>query len=101
MCADDRVILGLGIFFEPIHVFFGDRHVGIDGLNRAFREAGVAVDAGVGVDQEAVRRFVKCLDRADGGAIGVFTLDARRSNNIGHDLVLSSKSQIKTVIFNG
>ncbi len=120
-CADDREIFGFRVFFEPIHVFFGDRHIGIDGLDRAFREAGVAVDAGVGVDQEAVGGFVKGLDRADGGAIGVLTFDARRGDNIGHDKSsefrvsgskfrwlncvkptkvwsLKRKSQIKTVI---
>ena len=34
--ADDRVIFCLSVFFEPIHVFLGDRHIGKDGFDGAF-----------------------------------------------------------------
>ena len=88
--ADDREILGFGVFFEPIHIFFGDRHVGKDRFDRAFGQTGVAVDAGVGVDQEAVGRFVKGLDGTDGGAVGILAVDARGGDDIGHDIVRSS-----------
>ncbi len=85
--ADDRVIFGLGVLFEPIHIFFGYRHVGKDGFDGAFGQTCVTVDAVVRIDQKPVRRLVKSLDGTDGGAIGVLTIDARRCSDIGHLLL--------------
>ena len=83
-CADYRVIFGGRVDLEPTHIFGWDGHIGEDRFDRAFGQAGVAVDARIRVDQELVRQFVKCLDRADGGAVCIFTVDTRFSNDIGH-----------------
>ena len=53
-------------------------------------QAGVTVDAVVGVDEQPIRSFVKGLDRADGCTVGVFTVYAGRDDDIGHGLALSS-----------
>ena len=82
--ADDRIIFRLSVFLHPFGVFFGIRHIRVDCLDRAFRQAGITIDTGVGVDKEPIGRFMKCLDRADCGAIGIFTINARRCDDIGH-----------------
>ena len=82
--ADDWKVLSLGIFAKPLGVLLGVRHIRVDSLDGALGQTGIAIDARIRIDQQAVRCFVKSLDRADGGAIGVFTIDARRSDNIGH-----------------
>ena len=50
--------------------------VGVDGLDRAGRDAGVAVDALVGVDREEVRTLIETVDGADFDAVGVLAVDA-------------------------
>ena len=82
--ADDRVIFGFFVDVEPRHIFLGNRHIREDRLNRTFRQTRVAVDARIGVDQQLVRKFVKGLDRAHGGTVGVFTFNAGFGNDIGH-----------------
>ena len=49
--ADDRIVFGVFVYFEPFHIFLGDGHVRIDGFDRAFGQTGVAIDAGIGVDK--------------------------------------------------
>ena len=94
--ADDRELFGFGIFLKPVEIFLGYRHVGEYGFDGTFRQTGIAVDTGVGIDEQAVGRFVKGLDGADGGAVCVFTIYARRNDNIGHELKTSpSKSARK------
>jgi len=82
--ADDRVILCFLVYLEPVLIFLRDRHIREDRFDRAFRDAGVAVDAGVRVDQEPVRQFVKGFNRTDRGTVGVLTIKTRLSNNIRH-----------------
>ena len=50
-CADNWIICGFGVFSEPFGVFFGVGHIGIDRFDGALGQAGVAVDASVGIDQ--------------------------------------------------
>jgi hypothetical protein len=88
--ADDRVVAGLGVYLQPGEIFLGDGHVGEDRLDGALRQAGVAIDAGVGVDEELVGQLVERLDGADRGAVGVFTIDARFGNDVGHILKVRS-----------
>jgi len=84
LCAYDRVIFSLFIYLEPVQIFLWYRHIRENGFDGAFRNACIAVDAAIGVDEQSIRKLVKCLDRADGGAVRVFTIKARLSNYIGH-----------------
>jgi hypothetical protein len=59
-----------------VGVIFGDVVVGEDCLHRTLRYAGVAIDAGIGVNIEAVGQFMKCFNRAHRGAVGIFAVNA-------------------------
>ena len=82
--ADDRIVLSLGIFLEPLHVFRWDRHIRVDSFDRTFGQTGVAVDAGIRVDEQSIRGFVKRLYGANRGTVRVFALHARGCDDIGH-----------------
>ena len=82
--TDDRIILCIFVDLEPVHILLRNRHVREDRLNRAFREACVAIDAGVGIYEKLVGQFVKSFNRANSRAIGVFTFNAWLGNNVGH-----------------
>ena len=84
LCADDWIVLRFLVYLKPVHILLRYRHVGEDGLDRAFRQTRVAVNASIGVDQKLVGQFMERLDRADSSAVGVFTFNARLSNYIGH-----------------
>lgn len=84
LCADYWIILGFLVDFEPSKIFLGYRHIRKDRLHRAFRDARVAIDAGVRVNKKPVRQFVKRFNGANCGTVGVFTFDARLGNDIGH-----------------
>src|SRR6185369_8693734 len=70
-CADYRIVLSVFIFFQPISVFLGERHIGINGFDGAFRQASVAIDTSIRVDKQPVGQFVEGLNRTYGRAIGV------------------------------
>jgi hypothetical protein len=89
--ADDGIVLGFFVDFEPAQVFLRYRHIGEYRLDRALGQAGVTVDACIWVDKELIRQFVKSLDRAHGSTVGVLTFNARLGNNVGHK-VLSAAS---------
>jgi hypothetical protein len=82
--ADDRIVLRFLVDLEPVHILLRYRHIGEDRLDRALREACVAIYARVRVDQKLVGQFVKCFDGTNGRTIGVLTFDAWLGNNIGH-----------------
>lgn len=84
LSADDRVIFGVLVYFEPIHIFGRNRHVRKDGLDRTFGNAGVAVNARVRIDKQFVRQFVEGFDGANRGTIRIFTIDAGLGNYVGH-----------------
>ena len=46
----NRIFLGGRVDFNPIEIFFRDRHIGKNRFDRAFRQTRVAIDAGVGID---------------------------------------------------
>jgi hypothetical protein len=49
-CADNREIFRFRVFLYPIHIFFGDGHIRKYRFDRTFGQAGVAVDACVGIN---------------------------------------------------
>ncbi len=55
-----------------------------DGLNRAFRNTGFAVDALIRVDIQHLFAFVETLHRANDDAIGVLAVEAGFGNNVSH-----------------
>jgi hypothetical protein len=54
------------------------RHIGVreDSFHWTLRHAGIAINASVGINVEAVRQFMKCFDRADGRTVGIFAVNA-------------------------
>ena len=83
--TDDRILRSfVDINLCPVSIVFRYVGIGEDCFHRTLRHARIAINAGVGVDIEAVRQFVKCFDRADGRTVGIFTFDARRGDDIGH-----------------
>ena len=55
-----------------------------DRFDRAFRHAGFAIDAFIGMNVEHLLPFVKAFHRAHHNAIGVFTGKARLANYVSH-----------------
>lgn len=75
--ANDRIVWGfVDIDLGPVCVVFRYVVIGEDCLDRTLRHASVAIDAGVGVDVETIRQLVKRFDRAHGGTVGIFTVNA-------------------------
>ncbi len=54
-------------------------------VDRALVDARTAVDAFIRVDDEHICAFVEAIHRANGDAVRVFALNARVSNNVGHE----------------
>jgi hypothetical protein len=102
LCAYNWIILRFFILLQPFLILRRVGHIRIDCLYRALGKASVAVDTRIRVDQKSIREFVKGFNRTDSRAIGVFTFDARRRNNIGHlsgQGSLSTENQTKNLIF--
>ena len=55
-----------------------------DRLDRALRDAGLAVDALVRVDVEHLGPFVEAIDRADDHAVGVLAVEAGLGDDVSH-----------------
>jgi hypothetical protein len=84
--GDDRVFGCLrGIELNPAVLIGWDIRLWIDGLYGAFVNTGIAVDAGFGVDVEAVRCFVKCFYGAHGCTVSEFAVDTGFGYDVGHD----------------
>jgi hypothetical protein len=58
--------------------------VWLDCVYRTFRRAPVTVDTFAGTYDEHVLALVEAIDRTDFNAIGVFALDARFVDDVGH-----------------
>jgi hypothetical protein len=82
--ADDRIILGFFIDLKPRHIFLGYRHIRKNGFYRALGKARIAIDTGIGVDQELIGQLMKRLNGAYGSTVRVFTFDTRFGNDVGH-----------------
>jgi hypothetical protein len=78
------VLAGGGVEVEPFGELLGEGVVGEDGLDRALGHASVAVDAGLGVDVEAVGQLVERLDGADRRAVRVLAVHAILCHHVGH-----------------
>jgi hypothetical protein len=75
--ADYRIFWSLvDIDLRPVSIVFGHVVVSEDCFHRTFRNAGITIDASIGVNVEAVRQFVKCFDRAHRGTVGIFAVNA-------------------------
>jgi hypothetical protein len=77
LLTDDRIIRSfVNVDLRPVGIVF--RHVGVreDCFHRTFRHAGIAINASVGINVEAVRQFVKCFDRAHCRTVGIFAVNA-------------------------
>ena len=66
----------IDIDLSPVSVVFGNVVIGKDCFHGTLRHAGIAIDAGIGVDVEAVRKFMKCFDRTYRSTVGIFTVNA-------------------------
>ena len=53
-----------------------------DGFDRAFRDAGFAVDALIRMDEEHRLAFVKAFDRADDDAVSVLAVETRLGDDV-------------------
>src|SRR5262249_47914094 len=85
LLADDRIIWRfVDIGLSPVGLIFRYVVVGEDRFDGTFRNACVAIDAGVSVDVKTVRQFVESFDGTNRGAVGVFTINARFSYDVGH-----------------
>jgi hypothetical protein len=82
---DDRALGGhFGIEFDEALPIFGDIILVEDGLDGAFRDAGFAVDAFVGVDVQNLIPFVKTLDGADHYTISVLATETWFAHDMSH-----------------
>jgi hypothetical protein len=75
--ADDRILRSL-VYVDlcPMSIVLGHVGVGEDCFDRAFRNARVAIDAGIGVDIKTIREFMECFNGTNGCAVGVLAIDA-------------------------
>jgi hypothetical protein len=75
--ADDRILRSfVDIYLGPVSVVFRNISVCEDCFDRTLRHASIAIDASVGIDVEAIGKFVKSFDRANGRAVGIFAINA-------------------------
>jgi len=93
--TDFRGAAGRAEFCEEVGVdlgvsapLVGQILFGVDGLDRAHRFAGAAVDALVGLDVEHSYALVDAVDRAFVDAGLVFDIDTGLGNHKGHDRLL-------------
>jgi hypothetical protein len=55
-----------------------------DGSDRAFRNAGFAVNAFIRIDEEHLRTFIETVDRTNHNAICVLAIKARLGDDVSH-----------------
>jgi cytochrome c oxidase subunit 1 len=86
LAIDDRERLdAFGVDAEKVGLIVGDAALVVNGLDRALRHAGAAVDAGVGIDVEHLVVAVEAIDRADRDTIGVAAAPAIVGDHERHD----------------
>ena len=86
LAVDDARALGGHFRVERDVVFplLGDRVIRVDGFDRTFAAAGVAMDAGVRIDEQHTLAFVKAVAGADDDAVGVLAAETRFRHDVGH-----------------
>jgi hypothetical protein len=57
---------------------------GEDRFHRAFRHAGIAIDTSLRINHQHVVVEMKGLDRAGDGTVGITTVNAGVSDDVGH-----------------
>jgi hypothetical protein len=68
------------VFLTLGHVFFG-----VNGIDRALRDANSTVNALIGIDREEIGPFTETVDGTNIHTVGVFTADTGFGDNVGHD----------------
>jgi hypothetical protein len=58
--------------------------VGKNRFYRTLRNTRVTIDAGIGVDVEAIWQFMKCFDRANRGAVRVLAVNTWFHHYVSH-----------------
>jgi hypothetical protein len=75
--ADYRILRSfVNVDLSPVSVVFGHVVIGEDCFNGTLGNTSITIDAGFGVNVEAVRQFVKCFDGAHCSTVGIFTVNA-------------------------
>ena len=85
---DDGMVLGLLVEFNPLLLILRRIVLGEDSLHRALRHTGIAVNAGVRIDQQSIRCLMECLYRANIHATGVNTIYASSCYYKCHNLIV-------------
>ena len=86
--GNDWVVLGFLVDVYPLLLVVRYIVLGENGFHRALRDAGIAINAGVGIDQQAIRRLVEGLHWAHIHATGVNTINACSCYYKCHDIFL-------------
>lgn len=74
--TDDRIVRSfVNIDLRPVGIVLRNIGVSEDSFYRTFRYAGIAINASVGINVEAVSQFMKCFDRADRRTVGIFAVN--------------------------
>src|SRR3989442_1564042 len=92
LLTDDGIVRRLvDINLSPVRVLL--RHVVVreDGFNRTFRDARIAIDAGISVDIKTIRQFMESFNRTNRGTVGVLAINAHLNNNVGHSRITPFK----------
>ena len=83
--TDHRIVRRfVDIDLRPLLLVFGHVVVREDCFDRALRNARVAIDARIGIYVEPIGQFMKCFDRANSRAVGIFAINAQLNNDISH-----------------
>ena len=94
LLRDDRALRGhLGVEFLEILPIGREVVLVEHRLDRALRDARLAVDALVGVDVHHLVPFVEALDRAHHNAVGVLAGETGLGNDVGHDRGISKVTE--------
>ena len=73
---------------DPCFFIVRNFRVGEDGFNRALGDAGAAIDALIGVDDEVGVEFTEGFDGANGDAFLILVVHAGRGHDVRHVLWL-------------
>jgi hypothetical protein len=61
--------------------------VGEDRFDRTLGNAGITINASLGIDIKTISQFVKRFDGTNRSAVSVLTINARFGNDVGHSLM--------------
>src|SRR5438309_11289578 len=85
LLADHRIVWRfVNINLRPVRVLFGHVAVGEDRFDRTFGNAGIAIDASVGVNIKTIGQFMKSFNGTDRGTVSVLAINTRFDNDVCH-----------------